>query len=219
MNIFTRKNNNVHELIMEQIKDVEECLINFEGFMRAATTPATVKETLRPLSVGVQKSEAVADLSLRRMIDSLSEGSYLPSTRQDLISIATSCDSVANKCEHVAKIMVFQDFRFPEEFADDIMKVISITREQFSVLEESISTLFSNFGAILKDHEILDRIRQLESQVDVIEANLYEKAFDLDMDFAHHMQLATFVELVCDPSDVIENIADKIQILLITRKA
>ena len=33
------------------------------------------------------------------------------------------------------------------------------------------------------------------------------------------MQTARFVELVCDISDVIENIADKIQIMLITRKA
>ena len=33
------------------------------------------------------------------------------------------------------------------------------------------------------------------------------------------MQVARVVELVCDLSDIIEDIADKIQIMLITRKA
>ena len=105
MAIF-KKNSDVHTLIMEQIEDVEKVLLAFEGFMRAAATPETPKETLRALCKGVCEAENVADCSLRAMIDSLAEGSYLPSTREDLISIATSCDKVANKCETIAKIMV-----------------------------------------------------------------------------------------------------------------
>lgn len=213
------KNTDVHAMIVEQIKDVEACLINFENFMRAEANSATVPETLRTLFTGVFQAEADADRSLRAMIDSLSKGSYLPSTREDLINIATSCDKVANKCEHVAKVIVMQKIRIPDAFADDIMKILSITHEQFELLEQSISMLFGKLNAFIKDHSMLDKIRVLESSIDSIEDRLTEQIFNMDIELAEKMQLSHLIELICDLSDVIEDIADKIQIMLITRKA
>ena len=218
--MFSKKDQkDVHTLIMEQIGDVKTCLINFEGFMRASIAPETVVETLRVLAGGVAQAENVADVSLRKMIDSLAETAYLPSTRQEIISIATDCDRIANKCEHFAQMSIFQRFRFPAEFSDDITKILAITNEQFDVLQNSISTLFSNFGALAKDHQILDEIRAHESAVDRIEQKLYDSISDMEISLAEKMQLFQFVEWLADLSDIIENIADKIQIMLITRKA
>ena len=135
------KNNEVHTFVMEQIKDVEACLRSFENFIRAASSPATDAETLQLLCDDVCKKEDMADKSLRRMIDSLVGTSFLPSTREDLISIATSCDKVANKCEFVALTAVYQHFRFPEDHAKDLLQIITITHKQFDLLEESISLL------------------------------------------------------------------------------
>ena len=218
--MFSKKDQkDVHTLIMEQIGDVKTCLINFEGFMRASIAPETVVETLRVLAGGVAQAENVADVSLRKMIDSLAETAYLPSTRQEIISIATDCDRIANKCEHFAQMSIFQRFRFPAEFSDDITKILAITNEQFDVLQNSISTLFSNFGALAKDHQILDEIRAHESAVDRIEQKLCDSISDMEISLAEKMQLFQFVEWLADLSDIIENIADKIQIMLITRKA
>ena len=101
---------------------------------------------------------------------------------------------------------------------NDLLKIISITHKQFDLLEESISLLFAKFGELLKDHAILDRIRALETEVDIIEQNLYKDIFRMDMDLAHQTQLAHYVDELCDLSDQIEDIADKIQIMLVTRK-
>ena len=210
------KKSNVTAMIMDQIKDVEGCLINFENFMRAAATPETANETLKALANGVFQMEGAADRSLALMIDSLT-GSMLPATKEDLISIATSCDKVANKCEHIAMMMTLQSFRFDAEYLDEITKILEITHEQFEILEKSIRKLFDKFGEMLKDHSILYEIREHESQVDKIEQNLYTQIFASNMDLAHQTQAANFVELLCDLSDIIENIADKIQIMLITR--
>ena len=212
------KANNVHEMIMSEIKDVESCLIHFESFMHAATTPETVYETLMSLAEVVRQAEDTADKSLRRMIDSLN-GNFLPSTREQIIEIASSCDRIANKGEKVANMVICQDFRFPAEFAEDLKKIMSITRSQFDVLKTSISRLFSDMGGLLKDHSILDEIRSLETDVDKIEMGIYKRIFHMDVELAKKMQITQFVELVCDISDVTENIADKIQIMLITRKA
>ena len=218
--MLSRKNRkDVNILIMEQIGDVKTCLINFDGFMRASCSPETVSETLRVLAAGVAQAENVADVSLRKMIDSLAETPFLPSTRQEIISIATDCDRIANKCEHFANMSVFQKFRFPAEFAEDVSKIINITDEQFDVLAKSINRLFSDFNSLAKDHKILDEIRAHESAVDRIEQQLYERIFAMDIGLAERMQLFQFVEWLADLSDIIENIADKIQIMLITRKA
>lgn len=125
----------------------------------------------------------------------------------------------AKKCEHCAKMIVVQQFRFPEAYSEDLMKIVAYTREQFEILEKSISRLFAKFGELLQDHSILDEIRSCESKVDALEERLYEQIFSMDMDLASKMQMMHFVELVCDVSDIIENIADKIQIVLITKKA
>ena len=212
------KNNEVHAFIMAQIRDVEACMRSFENFIRAASSSATDADTLQMLCDDVCKKEDVADISLRRMIDSLAGTSFLPSSREDLIAIATSCDKVANKCEYVALTAVYQHFRFSEGHANDLLRIITITHKQFDLLEESISLLFSRFGDLLKDHSILDQIRSLETDVDHIEQKLYKDIFLMDLDLAHQMQLANYVESLCDLSYIIEDIADKIQIMLVTRK-
>ena len=212
------KNSRSDILICEQIKDVDACLIRFESFLRAAGTGDASFDTLRVLADAVAEAEGTADVSLRRMIDSLG-GNFLPATRKDLIDIATSCDRVANKCETYANQSIVQRFRMPEPFCEDILQILSITKGQFALLEKSIRMLFSEIGKFGKDHSILDDIRAEESRVDDIEKNIYERLYATDCGLAEKMQAARFVELVCDISDVIENIADKIQIMLITRKA
>ena len=84
------KGNPTHQLIMEQITDVEKCMVCLESFVRAACVPDASREVLQNLSVQVAAAEAAADASRRRMIDSLGDSTYLPSTREELISIAAS---------------------------------------------------------------------------------------------------------------------------------
>jgi len=219
MNLFFKSStNNVHNLIMAQIEAVESCLVSFEAFIQASVTPETPIETLRTLAATIDTKEDEADVSLRRMIDSLND-SFLPATRENLIAIGTECDKVANKCEELSRKMVTQKFRFPTEYAEAINDILNVTHKQFDVLENAIHQLFDSFGDLQKDHSILDEIRALESQIDADEQNLYEQIFELPMGLAERMQAAGFVEVLADISDVIENIADKIQIMLISRKA
>jgi len=219
MMLFSKNNSSkVHALIMEQIKDVEGCLIDFENFMISALKPETTDEMLRALSSSVHQMENTADRSLRRMIDSLT-GAFLPSSREELISIAASCDKIANKCEHTALMMCYQRFRFPQVYAQQIQDMLGVIRGEYNLLKESISLLFSRFGDLLEDHSILDQIRAEESKADAIEDKLHEQIFTMELDLAHQMQMSHFVEDIGDIADMIENIADQIQIMLITRKA
>ena len=218
--MFTRtKNDKVHGLIMKQLQDVKSCLESFEDFMRITTSSMDNTDALRKLCDTVYEKEHLADITLREMIDSLGGAMFLPSTREDLISIGTRCDKIANKCEDICYMVVLQNFTFPSEYNSDIEEILDITRKQFDLLEQSISMLFARMGDLMKNHSILDNIREHESQIDVYERKLLEKTYRRDMELAQRMQLTSFVEDLCDISDIIENIADKIQIMLVTRKA
>ncbi len=213
------KKRDVHILIMEQIKDVERCFMSFKSFMKAALVPETPVSTLASLAHEVNVAEDKADKSLRAMIDSLSGGSYLPSTKEDLISIATSCDKVANKCETISNLITLYKLNIPVVLDEELNKIFEITGEQFAVLQTSIDMLFSNMYALQKDHAILDEIRALETKIDRLESSINVKVFDMDIELAAKMQLHEIIEKTADLSDIIEDIADKIQIMLIARKA
>ena len=219
MNLFNKKSGEgVDVMILEQIKDVEACLSEFARFMDAAADPQTDAESLRALANKVSRKEEAADVSLRKMIDSLN-ASLLPATRSELINIATHCDEIANKCQHAALQMVFQSFRFPAEYAKELKKMMDLIAKQMPLLMTAISRLFADFGGLLKDHTILDDIRNLETDVDDIEEMLDERTYAMELGLAEKQQLTGFVEAVADISDIIEDVADAIQVTLITRKA
>lgn len=218
--MFTKtRNDKVHKLIMKQLKDVKSCLDSFEDFMRIATSAEDNTEALRNLCETVYQKEHLADITLRQMIDSLGGAMFLPSTREDLISIGTRCDKIANKCEDICYMLVLQNFTFPKEYNEDVLEILSLTHVQFDLLEKAISMLFARMGDLMKNQAILDEIRDYESQVDIYERKLLEKTYNRGMELAESMLLASFVSDLCDLSDIIENIADKIQIMLVTRKA
>ena len=68
------------------------------------------------------------------------------------------------------------------------------------------------FGSDKQEKVVVDKI-------DAIEVDLYSRTFELDVELAKKMQIYNFIEMISDISDVIENIPDKIQIMLVTRKA
>lgn len=211
------KNNDIHGLIMDQLTDVENTLVALEGFMAAATADGATIEPLRALCKTVREKEHIADVSLRTMIEGL-DGPFLPNTRSDLISIATSCDKIANKCEDVAKLMVYQRFFFPEACNAPINEIVEITKKQFELLKSAVSQLFGKFNTLVKNHAILDDIRGLESQVDGVEEQVYQQIFDMDeLALSQKLQAVNFLDIICDISDIIENVADQIQIMLINR--
>ena len=152
MGIFSKSNTSkVHLTILEQIKDVEGCLVSFNNFMKAAVNPKSDIEMMRALAESVYHMESAADRSLRAMIDSLNNVAYLPATRSELIDIAAKCDKIANKCEHVAEMMVLQHFKLPAEYSEQIVKILEITKEQFAVLLSAIGKLFSKVDFLWKE--------------------------------------------------------------------
>lgn len=216
MFIISKKNTKIAKSFQAHREDVIACLEKFDEFMRACFD-AVDKDRLASLKSAVDNSEAAADGELRHAVDLMSED-FLPSTRASLISIIQSTDGVANLCQEVVRRILLEKIKLPACLHDDLLEIISITKNQLGILYDAVDMLFNDYKSLFNDRKILDDVRTEESKVDVIEAILHTRIFDLELDLCEKIYYRNLIERICDLSDVIENIADKIQILLVERE-
>jgi uncharacterized protein Yka (UPF0111/DUF47 family) len=101
----------------------------------------------------------------------------------------------------------------------DLLEIIAITKTQLSILYNAIDLLINDFKTLNNDRKVLDDVRAEESKVDNIQALLHGRIFALDISLAEKVYYRDMMEHICDLSDMIEDISDKIQIMLIEREA
>lgn len=218
MLLFNNKNPKVAKCFADHHEDVVGCIEKFEEFIKESFAATPDKDKLLSLKAAVDNCENAADGELRHVVDLMSE-SFLPATRSSLISVVQSTDEVANICQEIARQIMLEKITLPAPLHNDILEIISITKDQLGILYIAIEKLFNDYKSIFNDRKILDDIRGEESKVDRIEAMLHTRIFELDLSLCEKIYYRDLVEDICDLSDVIEDIADQIQIMLVEREA
>ena len=217
MLIFNNKNPKLSKCFTDHQTDVTSCLNEFEGYLTALFGGATADQ-LKSLKVKIDNCEHAADEELRHVVDLLSDF-FLPTTRSNLIAIVQSTDSVANICQSVARRITIEKAQLPECVHADTLEIVKTTKTQLDILYKAVDLLLNDYKKIFKDRKILDDIRAEESKVDSIEQMLYERIFNLDLPLYEKIYYRDFIAHICNISDVIEDIADKIQIMLVERES
>lgn len=218
MLIFNNKNPKVAKCFADHHEDVVGCLEKFEEFIRESFADAPDKNKMLSLKAAVDNCENAADGELRHVVDLMSE-SFLPATRSSLISVVQSTDEVANICQEITRQIMLEKITLPAALQADVLEIISITKDQLGILYVAIEKLFNDYKNIMSDRKILDDIRGEESKVDRIEAMLHTRVFELDLPLYEKVYYRDLIEDICNLSDVIEDIADQIQIMLVEREA
>lgn len=217
MLIYNNKNPKLSKCFTDHQADVVECLNKFEEYLKALFSGASLDQ-LKSMKVAIDNCEHAADEELRHVVDLLSDF-FLPTTRSNLIAIVQSTDSVANISQSIARRITIEKANLPECVHSDILEIVKISKVQLDILYKSVDLLLNNYKKIFKDRKILDDIRAEESKIDSIEQMLYERIFDLDLPLYEKIYYRDFVAHICNISDVIEDIADKIQIMLVERES
>jgi len=217
MLIYNNKNPKLSKCFTDHQSDVVECLNKFEEYLKALFSGASLDQ-LKSMKVAIDNCEHAADEELRHVVDLLSDF-FLPTTRSNLIAIVQSTDSVANISQSIARRITIEKAHLPECVHSDILEIVKISKVQLDILYRSVDLLLNNYKKIFKDRKILDDIRAEESKIDSIEQMLYERIFDLDLPLYEKIYYRDFVAHICNISDVIEDIADKIQIMLVERES
>ncbi|MBO5222374.1 MAG: DUF47 family protein [Clostridia bacterium] len=218
MLIFSKKNDKISKYFYAQQEDVADCFEKFEDFFKLLFSEDATRNALESAKVAVDNAENAADEELIRIVNSMKE-TFLPATRKNLISLAQATDSIANKCQSIVRKVYLEKIMLPEDVRSDLLQIIATTEDQVRLLYKAIDKLLNDYAGLDKDRKVLYDIRDEESRVDKIEAMLHERMFAADLPLFEKVYYWDVVEKVCNISDLIENIADQIQVMLIEREA
>lgn len=216
--IFGKKDNRVQHCFEDHHHSVAECLEDLQDFFNELFSENCDKHKLESIYVSIDSSESAADKELRHIVDLMS-GAFLPMTRSNLIAIVQNTDDIANACQSIARRVLLEKIQLPKELHHDILEIINITRGQLDILYKAVDKLLNNFGGLLKNKKILDDIRREESRVDNIEEMLHERIFDMDITLTEKIYYRDLVSRIGQISDIIEDLSDRMQIMLVEREA
>ena len=217
--MFKKTGKKIWDLVAQHLGYVFECYCAFEQFMQALLGEGRPVAELSAEYERVDELEGLADKARRNLINAFLEGSLLPSTRKELMDITASMDRVANRCQNIACQLLYQNVCIPAQFRPGLLEITRITKEQYLVMKKTLKVLFDDYDQLIKDPSLLDAIKAKEGEVDRIEDNLTAAIFtDPSMGLAERHHLRYFLTRLCDISDLLEDIADQIQIIVVLRK-
>ena len=218
MLIFSKKNHKISQCFNDHEKNVVACFESFDKFFEALFSDNPDKNTIASLRTEIDSFESSADLKLRHTVDSVG-GSFLPATRSKLIALAQSTDKIANRCQSIVNQIICENVEIPSEIRNEIIEINKITKGQITLLYRAIDKVLNDFSGLQKDKQVLDDIRAEESRVDRFENLLHFRIFELDLSLCEKVYYRNIVLGICQISDIVEDIADQIQIMLVERDA
>ncbi len=217
MLVYSKKNDKISSAFYDHHEKVAEAFENLERFFELLFAENPDKHLLESAKLAIANAEAAADMDIRHVVTVMKD-SFLPVTRKNMIALVQSTDSIANRCETISRQIWLEDIVIPEMLRHDILKIMEITKKQLSMLYTAIDMVLNDYKKIAKDRKILHDIREEESKVDNIEELLHERIFDTDITLTEKIYYRDLVEIICDLSDIIEDIADQISVILVERE-
>ena len=212
----------------DDVRHLLDAHINMVGTV-LATAHATVEHYLndnlgeaKASAKEVDRLESQADMLLRKITTSLQGGAFLPIMRKDVYQLAAA-DEVANAAESFCDFLLSQRPEIPPAFRGAFSDIASANIEMFPDLKEAINFLkLGNFSWREDKNNtfraIARRIGIEESNIDALEWKLTRDIFNSDLPLANKMHIHALLKQITRLSDHIENVSDRIQIM-ITREA
>jgi len=216
--MFKKTGQKIWNLVDQHLGYVFECYCAFETFMEDFLGGKPASE-MHDQYRTIDKLEGAADDVRRKLIHAFLEGSLLPSTRKEILDIVGRMDKVANKCQDIACKLVYENVTVPEAYCANMLEITKITKEQYLMMKRALKVLFDDYEQLIKNESILDDIMQKEYEVDKLEdATTIAIYQDSSLGLAEKNHLKYFLGHLADISDMLEDIADQIQIIVVLRK-
>jgi len=219
--MFTEKEREVKKLIDEHVKKVGKCLECFQDCFEAYFLGEFVKA--QTIHDNCDHIETEADVQRREIGDHLFSGAFLPIERKDIYMMTDCVDEIANKAETASDIVVYQSPEVPEAYVKTLREIVEIIMEMFHTFQEAVK-FYEPYDA-LQSHDVLATIKEkinfigvMESKIDKMEEALLITIFHSDLPLANKIQMESFLRRIAKISDVIEDAADRLYILVIRER-
>lgn len=209
--------NSVKTMLDNHVKLVERILFNALETLECYLNNDI--ETAKAHARMVDSLETEADAVCRRITTCLHGGTFLPILRKDFFLLASSLDDVANAAEHFCDFCLSQRPEIPDYLCGGFLEISSVTIEMFPNLKKALQILNSTgFGWSTDEtsplHRITKEIGVDESNIDDLEWKLTRKIFKSDLPLARMMHIQALLAKICKVSDLIEEVSDRIEIMI-----
>ena len=219
--MFIDKEKKVKELIDEHVETVGNCLDCFKGCLEAFLHGDTAMT--ESIHKSCDDAETYADNLHRKIGDYLYSGAFLPLVRKDIYMLIEFVDKIANKAEAASDVIVCQDPEVPDDYKKTLNKIVETISDMFRIFREAVS-LFAPYES-LQEEDKLATIREkitsigvMESDIDKLEETLMRTIFHSDLPLANKVQLERLFQRITDISDVIEDAADRLYVMVIRER-
>lgn len=211
---FTSKQREV-EIQLEAYR--EQCTVCLRLFSRSLERYCET-DNLHQLEqdlVKVHHTESQAD-DIRRNIEVMMYAKALfPESRTDVMGLLETLDTLPNQAETVIRSIVTQCIHIPKGLHARVRELVHISSRCVDVALEGAAVLFRDFANAAAT---IGRVDELESQADVMEANLIRSIFsDPDIDPLNKILLRDIVRETSAICDLAEDVGDRIRIIVAKR--
>lgn len=219
--MFTEKEAEVKKLIDEHVQKVGECLDCFESCFEAYFQGEFTKT--QTIHDSCDHMETEADIKRREIGDRLFSGAFLPIERKDIYMMTDCIDEIANKAETACDIVVYQSPEVPEAYVKILREIVKIITKMFRIFQDAV-ILYKPYD-VLQLPDVLAAIKEkikaisvMESDIDKKQEALLTTIFHSHLPLANKIQMDLFLRRVTEISDVIEDAADRLYIVVIREK-
>ena len=206
--------------LQKHMKQVHSCLKDFNAF--SITAGAQDWEKAETICISINKKEEKADKLKKKLRMNLPSTFMMPFSRRDLLDVLLIQDSIANITKDLAGLMMTRHMVFPEEIADDYIKLAGLCIKTSAAalvaineLDELLETAFSSRER-KKVSKMIQTVNELEHESDDSQDNIRNKLFALESDLppVDVMFYYRAIEWLGETADAAQKVGSRFEVML-----
>lgn len=214
--MFGKKETEVKELFLNHVNSVKKALMALHTALTCYINKDI--ECARTKGYEVHIAESEADTYRRNVIKKLYSGAFLPMIREDLIRFIAHQDKIADRAESCSDFCMTQKPKIPEQFNENILTLLNLSIDVFKPYTEAIGALLDKKSSYEEVKMKIHEVNTSEEKADTAEWHLIEDIFNADIPLYEKMHLRELVFHIVNISDVIEDAADDIDLLMVKQQ-
>jgi len=152
---------------------------------------------------------------LRREIETqMTTHTLIPELREDVLSLIEQVDEVTNLYEAVVYSFYIQRPEIAAEYRGDFAELTKMVLLAAEAMVTAARAFFRDLTAV---RDQVKKIQFYESEADKVTTRVERQIYSSQLDLAHKMHLAQFLDRLDNIADTAEDIGDRLSILTIKR--
>jgi len=164
----------------------------------------------------VHRMEAEADEMRRSIEKAMFAGAFLPAYRGDYVAFLEILDRVANKAEEAADTLYLVRPDIPEDLRARFVRIADLTTEAYLQVPAAAAKIMEGDNDI---GSLCRFVERKEQEIDKIQFNITRRLFkESELNKPDAMVVKLIIDQICNVSDRIENVMDRLSLTAIIRQ-